>query len=108
MSEQASRAPFEEYTPRQRLAAMLIRAELDPEGYGMELRNNPERALRSVGLSDAETRSLISSERAAEPGATLRGACFDTTCGLSFCPETCFVSIPAIPGVCNNCTFFSL
>lgn len=105
----------DQYSPRERLAAMVGRAELDPDGYGAELRANPEDALRSAGFDDGATRSLLSQDRAADPVAALR-ACFDTTCVVSLCPGTCFVSIPGIPGVCKGagggggggCSVFSL
>lgn len=112
MSQPAAERISDQYTPRERLAAMVARAELDPDGYGAQLRSNPEEALRTAGFADNDARSLLSQDRAADPAAALRGACFDTTCVISLCPGTCFVSIPNIPGVCKpaggGCGFFSL
>jgi hypothetical protein len=112
MSEQATQASAQ-YTPRERLAAMVARAELDPDGYGMELRADPTAALQRSGFSDADARGLLSQDRAADPGAALRGSCADTTCYISLCPGTCFISIPPIPGLCGGgggggCSFFSI
>jgi hypothetical protein len=115
MSERFMSRASDEYTPRERLAAMVGRAELDPDGYGMELRADPVAALQRAGFSDADARALTSPERAEDPAAALRGACFDTTCIISLCPGTCFVSIPGIPGVCpgagggggGGCNFFT-
>jgi hypothetical protein len=114
MSERGTTRASDEYTPRERLAAMVGRAELDPDGYGMELRADPVAALQRAGFSDADARALTSPERAEDPAAALRGACFDTTCIISLCPGTCFVSVPAIPGICSpggggggGCSFFT-
>lgn len=113
MTESADRLS-DHYSPRERLAAMVGRAELDPDGYGAELRANPEDALRQAGFDETAARNLLSQDRAADPGAALRGACFDTTCVISLCPGTCFVSVPAIPGICRGggggggCGFFSI
>jgi hypothetical protein len=88
---------------------MIVHAEIDPDNFGAELRADPEGKLREMGFSEAEARGLRSQERADDPGAALRAGCNDTSCGLSICPPTCFVTIPAIPGLCKTgCTFFSL
>jgi hypothetical protein len=102
MSQSGAERISDQYTPRERLSAMVARAELDPDGYGAQLRANPEAALGSIGLSDNDARSLLSQDRAADPGAALRAACFDTTCAISLCPGTCFVTVPALPFVCKQ------
>jgi hypothetical protein len=114
-SQGAAARASDQYTPRQRLAAMLARAELDPDGFGTEVKSNPAAALQQAGFSDAEAQGLLSQEREADPGAALmRGSCADTTCIISLCPSSCFATIPAIPGLCQGggggggCGFFSL
>jgi hypothetical protein len=107
MSEQPTTRVSDQYTPRERLAAMIARAELDPDDYGQQIRENPEAALQRAGFSSDQVRGLLAQPKAAvDPAAGILGGggggqCSDTSCIISLCPGTCFVSIPAIPGVCN-------
>jgi hypothetical protein len=106
MSEQPTTRVSDQYTPRERLAAMIARAELDPDDYGQRIRENPEAALQRAGFSNDQVRGLLSQPGAAvDPAAGILGdgggQCSDTSCIISLCPGTCFVSIPAIPGICN-------
>jgi len=91
-----------EYSPREKLAAMLIRAEID-EDFANSLRKDPTQLLTRAGLDEAAARELMQQPRDAGPTAALsRGQCFDTTCIVSLCPASCNVSTPAIPGVCTE------
>lgn len=113
MSEQPTTRVSDQYTPRERLAAMIARAELNPDDYGQRIRENPEAALQEAGFSSEQVRGLLSQQQAAvDPAAGILGGgggqCSDTSCIISLCPGTCFVSIPAIPGICKtDCSFFS-
>src|SRR5690348_4206263 len=109
MSQPAASASAE-YTPRARLAALVARAELNPDTIGVEVRANPQRALEDAGFTEAEAQQLLAPSAAdVDPRegvlAAAGGGCSDTTCGLSLCPGTCFVTVPAIPGLCKTCTF---
>lgn len=103
MTEQGASRVADQYSPRERLAAMIARAELDPDGFGQELRDDPAAALQRAGFSDTEAQGLRSlDQRADDPAAALRAGCADTTCYISICPSSCFVTIPALPGLCNG------
>lgn len=111
----APTAPIDQYSPRARLAALLARCEIDPEGVGAEVKANPTAALQSVGFSQGQAQSLTAAPaQADDPVAALAAGCNDTSCLISLCPPTCFVTIPAIPGLCQpaggggGCGFFSL
>jgi len=88
-----------DYTPRERLQAMLLRAYID-EDYASSLKADPAGALRRVGFSDSDARELTQQPRGVD--AITRGSCFDTTCIISLCPSSCVASVPAIPGVCTE------
>ena len=101
MSSQSGGA-HAEYTPRERLQAMLIRAEID-EDFANSLRKDPTSLLTRAGLSEADARELMQTPRDSGPTAALsRGGCYDTTCIVSLCPASCNVSTPAIPGICQS------
>jgi hypothetical protein len=109
----AQAAPIDQYSPRERLAALLARCELDPEGVGAEVKANPIAALQSVGFSQGQAESLTAAPaQADDPVVALAAGCNDTSCLISFCPATCVVTIPAIPGLCpppgtGGCGIFS-
>jgi hypothetical protein len=111
---QATPNPIDQYPPRARLAALIARCELDPLGFGTEVRANPTAALQQIGFSSAEASALSSAQAAGadDPAAALGGGCFDTSCIVSLCPPSCFVSAPPIPGVCDGggggCGFLSI
>jgi len=97
----AQAAPIDQYSPRAKLAALLARCELDPEGVGAEVKANPTAALQSVGFDQGQAQSLTAAPaQADDPVVALAAGCNDTSCLISFCPATCFVTIPAIPGLC--------
>jgi hypothetical protein len=102
--------PIDQYTPREKLAALIARCETDPSGAGMVVRADPIAALQSVGFSQGQAQSLTApAAQADDPVAALGAGCNDTSCAISLCPPTCFVTIPAIPGICKEgCTWFSL
>ncbi|MDA3625226.1 hypothetical protein OU415_07255 [Saccharopolyspora sp. WRP15-2] len=108
----ATPGPHDAYTARQRLAAIKGRAELDA-AYAAEVHADPAAAMRAAGFADTEASALSTAHAAAadDPAGVL-GTCFDTTCAVSICPPTCVVSIPAIPGVCqqpgSDCHIFSV
>ena len=112
----APAAPIDQYSARAKLAALLARCELDPEGVGAEVKANPTAALQSVGFSQGQAQSLTAAPaQADDPVVALAAGCNDTSCLISFCPPTCFVTIPAIPGLCppphgggGGCSFFSI
>ncbi len=91
-------------TVRDKLLGMVIRAKLDPDGYGATLKADPVGALQQAGLSADAARAVIERAQAqlAEPGAELAAGCADTTCILSICPDTCFITIP------GGCPLFSI
>jgi hypothetical protein len=89
----------DDYTPRERLQAMMLRAYID-EDYASSLRADPVAALQRVGFPETEARGLVQQPRGVD--ALTRGSCFDTTCMVSICPASCVASIPAIPGVCTE------
>lgn len=100
-AQAAPAAPIDQYSPRARLSALLARCELDPEGVGAEVKANPTAALESVGFSQGQAESLTAAPaQADDPVVALAAGCNDTSCLISFCPPTCFVTIPAIPGLC--------
>jgi hypothetical protein len=115
-AQAAPTAPIDQYSPRARLSALLARCELDPEGVGAEVKANPTAALQSVGFSQGQAQSLTAAPaQADDPVVALAAGCNDTSCLISFCPPTCFATIPAIPGLCDGgggggggCGFFSL
>ena len=99
-SGQSAGGAFDDYTPRERLQAMMIRAYID-EDYANSLKADPTAALQKVGFSDTEARGLMQQPRGAE-AVLARGSCSDTTCIISLCPSSCVASVPAIPGVCTD------
>jgi|tagenome__1003787_1003787.scaffolds.fasta_scaffold20244437_1 hypothetical protein len=110
-------SPIDEYTPRARLAALIARCELDPEGIGAAVRADPVAAMQSAGFSEGQAQALTAAPaQADDPVAALAAGCNDTSCVISFCPPTCFVTIPAIPGICqpggggggHGCSIFTL
>jgi hypothetical protein len=110
---EAPSAPIDQYSPRERLAALIARCELDPEGVGAEVKANPVAALQTAGFSQSQAESLTAAPaQADDPAVALAAGCADTSCIISFCPPTCFATIPAIPGLCPPprppCGFFSL
>jgi len=111
-AQQASPSPVDQYSPRARLTALLARAELDPENIGKAVREDPIGALQSVGFSQDQAQALTAApaQAADDPVVALAAGCNDTSCVISLCPPTCFVTIPAIPGLCQprDCGFFSL
>jgi hypothetical protein len=93
---------FDEYEPRQKLAAMLLRAEID-EDFANSLRGNPEELFTRAGLDATQSRALMDVPQSRGPADVLgRGSCFDTTCVASICPTCCNISTPAIPGICTE------
>ncbi len=110
-------SPIDQYSPRARLAALLARCELDPDGVGKAVKADPVAALQSVGFSQGHAEALTAAPaQADDPVVALAAGCADTSCLISFCPPTCFATIPAIPGLCpppgggggGGCSFFSL
>ncbi|GAA5118976.1 hypothetical protein GCM10023320_23950 [Pseudonocardia adelaidensis] len=113
-AQQAPASPVDQYSPRARLAALIARCELDPEGVGAAVKADPVAALQSVGFSQGQAQALTAAPaQADDPVVALAGGCNDTSCIISLCPPTCFATIPAIPGLCpppggGNCGFLSL
>ena len=96
-------SPVDEYSPRARLAALLARCELDPDGVGKAVKADPVAALQSVGFSQGQAESLTAAPaQADDPVVALAAGCNDTSCLVSLCPPTCFATIPAIPGLCQQ------
>lgn len=108
MSEQSGIRTNEDYTPRERLYAMLSRAELDPTGFGAELKADPMAALRAAGFTDSDAQNLMAGNADQDESLVLiaGSGCADTTCGISICPSTCFITIPA--GNPSTCALFSI
>jgi hypothetical protein len=101
-----------EFTPRELLAGLLYRAELDPLGLGASLKQNPQKALEDLGFTTDDAQSLLGGGPgvASIPGG-LAGQCFDTTCFISITNGCVGPSIPGIPGLCSGagqCKFFSI
>jgi hypothetical protein len=105
-------SPTDQYSPRAKLAALILRCEIDPDGVGKAVKEDPIAALQSVGMSQGQAEALTAAPaQADDPVVALAAGCNDTSCIISFCPPTCFVTIPAIPGICpptKDCGFFSL
>ena len=108
MSDRRAAQPIDQYTPRERLLTMIFRAELDPDGFGADLKADPVAALERAGFSGSDAQAMLtqSAELAAEPLAALRGSCSDTTCGISICPGTCFITVDI--GNPSGCPLFSI
>ena len=113
--QQAPSSPVDEYSPRAKLAALIFRAEVDPDGIGKAVRQDPMGALQSIGFSQGQAEALTAQPaQADDPVAALAAGCNDTSCLVSLCPATCFVTIPGIPGICRTggsgggCSVFSL
>jgi len=115
--QKAPSSPVDEYSPRARLAALIARCELDPEGVGTAVKSDPLAALQSVGFSQGQAEALTAAPaQADDPVAALAAGCNDTSCLISFCPATCFATIPGIPGICpgagggggGGCGFLSI
>ena len=103
-------SPVDQYSPRARLAALIGRCELDPEGVGAAVKADPVAALQSAGFSQGQAEALTAAPaQADDPVVALAAGCNDTSCIISFCPPTCFATIPAIPGLCktDGCFFSS-
>ena len=100
---QAAAGAHDQYTPRERLKALVARAEIDPD-FADAVRKDPTAALQRAGFSASEAQGLLqdAQARSAEPLAALRAGCADTTCALSLCPASCFLTIPQVPGVCGG------
>jgi len=82
---------------------LIARSELDPDGVGAAVRADPIAALQSVGFSQGQAEALTAAPaQADDPVAALAAGCNDTSCLISFCPDTCFVTIPGIPGICQG------
>lgn len=96
------------FDPRERVLGMVFRAELDPDGFGAELKADPIAALRKAGFSAPQAQSLLNAgqQAAANPESLIRAGCSDTTCGISLCPSTCYITIPA--GNPSTCPLFSI
>src|SRR4051794_22738313 len=91
-------SPVDQYSPRARLASLLARCELDPDGVGKAVKADPVAALQSVGFSQGQAESLTAAPaQADDPVVALAAGCNDTSCIFSFCPPTCFATIPGIP-----------
>jgi hypothetical protein len=97
---QSANGAWDDFSPRERLQAMMLRAYID-EDYASSVKADPTAALQKVGFSDTEARGFMQQPRGAE-AVLARGSCFDTTCIISICPSSCVASIPAIPGVCTE------